>query len=112
MANGCVCPNTETPMDQINKAIAPARPVLLIVAFALLCIAGAKYFGVSIPQVRGDFGRLPIAKVHGFPLCQYEFNVELEGEARTFNHDCFAIEQVHELDTMLDKAIAANLGRQ
>lgn len=58
------------------------------------------------------FGRLPIAKVHGFPLCQYEFNVELSGEARTFNHDCFAIEQIHELDTMLDKAVAANSGKK
>ena len=50
----------ENPMDQINKAIAPARPFLLIVAFILLCIAGAKYFGVSVPQVRGDWWQLII----------------------------------------------------
>ena len=50
-------------MDQINKAIAPARPALAILAFGLLCVAGAKYFGVSIPQLRGDWWQLIILAI-------------------------------------------------
>jgi hypothetical protein len=50
-------------LEQYNKSMQGVRPILHLIAAIVLVIAFAKYFGVSIPQIRGDWWQLIIMSI-------------------------------------------------